>query len=346
MFEIEPFISLPRLRAPDAAAPPPDFEQALVSSRPPIVFFAFNRPEHTMKALRALAECPGAADSDLVVFVDGPRSAAEAGECARVAEISRSAVGFRSVTVDVAQSNKGLYRSITEGVGNVLDTRQSAIILEDDLLVEKGFLDYMATALDHYAAEPRVGCIHAYALPIPALPELYFLRGGDCWGWGTWRDRWKLFRPDPSGLIIEMTERGLLRDFMLSHGASSLSMLCDRYLGKNQSWAILWHASLFLADRLTLHPGKSFVTNIGNDGSGTHTANSVRFLGSGRAPQWTPGSALPAATPDDTSALLTSAFMDGVENWSLLRSPFRWYKKTLAIQRARFIARKSGRTAK
>jgi hypothetical protein len=48
-------------------------------------------------------------------------------------------------------------------------------------------------------------------------------------------------------------------------------------LGKNNSWAIRWHASAFLKNMLTLYPGKSLVRNIGLDDSGTHSATTSIF---------------------------------------------------------------------
>ena len=47
-------------------------------------------------------------------------------------------------------------------------------------------------------------------------------------------------------------------------------MLKDQIKGANDSWAIRWHASAFLAGKLTLYPGRSLVHNIGTDSSGTH----------------------------------------------------------------------------
>jgi hypothetical protein len=47
-------------------------------------------------------------------------------------------------------------------------------------------------------------------------------------------------------------------------------MLQAQINGLNDSWAIRWYASAFLADKLTLYPGRSLVHNIGNDGTGTH----------------------------------------------------------------------------
>ena len=56
-------------------------------------------------------------------------------------------------------------------------------------------------------------------------------------------------------------------------------MLEDQIAGRNDSWAVRWCASAFLADRLTLYPGRSLVRNIGNDGSGTHGGATDRFDG-------------------------------------------------------------------
>jgi len=47
-------------------------------------------------------------------------------------------------------------------------------------------------------------------------------------------------------------------------------MLDDSNLNKISSWAIKWYATTFLENMYTLYPGKSFVQNIGLDGSGTH----------------------------------------------------------------------------
>jgi hypothetical protein len=47
-------------------------------------------------------------------------------------------------------------------------------------------------------------------------------------------------------------------------------MLKQQIAGKNNSWAVRWHASAFLQDKLTLHPAEPLVRHIGNDGSGTN----------------------------------------------------------------------------
>jgi len=55
-------------------------------------------------------------------------------------------------------------------------------------------------------------------------------------------------------------------------------MLRDQISGRTNSWAIRWYASAFLKDKLTLYPGRSLVSNIGFDGSGTHGRGTGRII--------------------------------------------------------------------
>lgn len=241
----------------------------------PVAFFAFNRPVHAARALAALAANPEAADTDLHIFLDGPRNEADAALVAEVERIARSTRGFRNIDIVASPANKGLYASITDGVGRIVADAGRVIVVEDDIVASPHFLRYMNDGLERYADDARVGSIHAYSPPVAGLPDFFFLRGGDCWGWATWADRWSLFRSDAGALLREIVASGQLDEFSKNHGIGSLLLLLRRARGDNQSWAILWHASLFLAGRLTLHPGASFADNIGNDGSGEHAADST-----------------------------------------------------------------------
>jgi hypothetical protein len=54
-------------------------------------------------------------------------------------------------------------------------------------------------------------------------------------------------------------------------------MLEDQIAGRNDSWAVRWLASAFLANKLTLYPGRSLVHNIGNDASGVHCGTTEAY---------------------------------------------------------------------
>ena len=154
----------------------------------PIALFAYNRPAHLARTLAALQNNELAAASDLFVFADGAKSPAHAEGVARVRETLRDVTGFRSVTVAARAENLGLARSIISGVTELVTAHDRVIVVEDDLHTSPYFLRYLNEALEMYAADERVVSAHAYVYPIARpLPETFFLRGADCWGWATWR---------------------------------------------------------------------------------------------------------------------------------------------------------------
>lgn len=244
----------------------------------PIALFVYNRIDHLRRAAQALANNIGAASSDVIVFSDGPKDEKARGEVDAVRRYLRTLEGFQSVTIVEREKNLGLAGSIIQGVTEVLGQHDRVIVLEDDLLTSRFFLRFMNEALEWYRDDERVASVHGWVYPVEqAAPETFFLRGADCWGWGCWRRSWRLFNPDGRELIAELRRRGLTQRFDLDGAYKFSRMLEDQVAGANDSWAVRWHASLFLQDRLTLYPRRSLVHNIGNDRSGRHGADTGRF---------------------------------------------------------------------
>jgi hypothetical protein len=233
--------------------------------------FAYRRPDHLQATIDALRRNPEAGESELYVFSDAPRNEEAAAGVEGVRRILREVEGFRSVNVVHRQRNFGLAGNITEGVASVLAGHDRVIVLEDDIVVSRFFLRFMNGALTTYREEPRVGSISGYCYPLDrAVGETFFLRGADCWGWATWRDRWKIFNPDGRALLAELRRRGLTQVFDFDGAMGFTRMLEDQIAGRNDSWAVRWHASCFLSDLLILYPRRPLAQNIGQDGSGTH----------------------------------------------------------------------------
>lgn len=240
----------------------------------PLAVFAYNRPFHTRRVIEALRENSLAPRTDLYVFSDAPKSADMEPRVNEVREYLQRVKGFRSLTIQRRETNAGLARSIIEGVSQILAAHDRVIVMEDDLVTSPWFLAYMNNGLDAYADIQRVASIHGYCYPVRrSLPETFFLRGGDCWGWATWRRAWATFEQDGAVLLSALKARRLLSTFDLDGAYSFSGMLRDQVAGRNDSWAVRWHASCFLQDMLTLYPGCSLVHNIGNDASGTHSAD-------------------------------------------------------------------------
>lgn len=240
----------------------------------PIALFAYKRPAHLRRTLEALARNPLAEASDLHVFCDGPKENATAADRAAIEEVRRVAASRKwcgRVEIREQSKNQGLARSIIEGVTGVLQSRDSVIVLEDDIVTSSQFLRFMNEGLQKYAQEDRVASIGAYCYPVKdRLPDTFFLRGADCLGWATWPRAWRRFEPDGVKLLRRIEEAGQSSAFNMDDSFDYTGMLREQTLGQNDSWAIRWHAVNFLAGRLSLYPGVSLIDNIGFDGTGTH----------------------------------------------------------------------------
>lgn len=241
----------------------------------PILLFIYNRPDHLVRLLQSLTTNAEARQSDLIVYADGTRTEADEPAVRLSRDICRRhADHFRSFTLIERPENWGLARNIIDGVSTQIARYGRVIVLEDDLVVAPHFLRFMNDALDVYADEPRVGHIQACNFcNEKKLPPTFLIRWTGSWGWATWERAWRLFNPDGRALLSELEARGLTRQFDFDGAYGYTRMLRRQVEGLNNSWAIRWNASLFLADVLSLNVGRSLVQNTGFDGSGTHCNN-------------------------------------------------------------------------
>lgn len=228
-------------------------------------------------AMQALSESIGAPQSELTIFCDGPRGAMDLDSVAQVRSMAHrwaATNAFKSVSVVERSSNLGLSRSVISGVSEVLATSETIIVIEDDLVVSRDFLTFMNDALETYRDHNSVISVHGFTMNVDIdLPQSFFIRGADCWGWATWRRGWRLFETDAQVLLDRLDSSGREKDFDFDGSFPYRAMLQEQLAGKVDSWAIRWYASAYLANKLTLYPGRSLVRNIGQEGSGTHSVH-------------------------------------------------------------------------
>jgi hypothetical protein len=245
----------------------------------PIVLFVYNRPDHTRRTLAALAANSLAAESDLIVYADGPKKPEHQASVDAAREVVRSARGFKSVEIVERQANLGLANSIIAGVTEVCSARGRVIVVEDDLIVAPEFLAFLNAGLDRYRSEQSVLEISGYGYPAhdQSTPQTFFLPMASCWGWATWSRAWAVFDPKMSALSQLDDDPGARRRFNVDDTYDYYGMACQQRQGKIDSWGIRWQLSLFAHDGLVLYPRNSLVYNAGVDASGTHGSGQTAF---------------------------------------------------------------------
>ena len=237
----------------------------------PILLFVYNRPNHTRQTVASLLKNSLAAESPLFIYSDNAKTDADLQAVEETRQFIRHISGFASVTLIEREENWGLARNIIDGVTTQVSRFGRVIVMEDDLITAPYFLQFMNDALETYKDEPRVGHIQACDFTNdPSLPDTFLIKFTGSWGWATWDRAWKYFNPDGKELLRQLEERNLTRRFDLNGNYPFTRLLRRQIEGKNNSWAIRWNASLFLADILSLNTGRSLIQNIGFDGSGTN----------------------------------------------------------------------------
>lgn len=237
----------------------------------PIVLFVYNRLNCTKRTLEALQKNELANKSELFIYSDAAKNENDLEKVAKVREYIKNIGGFKKIIIIKRKVNTGLARSIINGVTKIVNKYGKIIVLEDDLITSSYFLRFMNEALEAYKNEPKVASIHGYIYPIINLPETFFIKGADCWGWATWNNKWSIFERDGKKLLEKVKKKNIERELNFNGAYDYTSMLKNQIEGKIDSWAIRWYVSAFLKNMITLYPGQSYVQNIGFGNESTHT---------------------------------------------------------------------------
>lgn len=241
----------------------------------PILLFAYNRLDHLKLTIDALSKNKLATVSDLYVFSDGAKENDIESKKA-VQEIRgylTTIRGFKTINIVCHDNNKGLAKNITEAVSNYIKIYKKVIVLEDDIITSENFLLYMNTALEKYKNHGRIWHVSGWNYPIVEKEDksqhAFFWRGMNCWGWGTWEDRWIYFNKDPKRIITHWDKKKIY-NFNIDGCHNFFSQIKLNSEGRINTWAIFWYATIFENDGLCLNPIVSLTENVGLDGSGTN----------------------------------------------------------------------------
>lgn len=241
----------------------------------PIILFVYSRPQHTLKTLNALKNNYLANKSMLYIYCDGVKPNADEKTRASINEVRtlvKTEKWCKEVIIVERDKNFGLAKNVIDGISTVLNKHGKIIVLEDDMITSKQFLEYMNFSLNYYENNEQVFHIngHNYQSKFQfILDNYYFTRYMNCWGWATWKNRWDKLNTDYSFFYNKLIEnKKLLKDFNYDNSLDFHNQLLFNIQGKMNTWAILWYATIFFNNGLCLTSKRTYVKNIGLDGTG------------------------------------------------------------------------------
>lgn len=239
----------------------------------PLVLFVYNRPKHSLRTLEAIKKNYLSANTKLYIFADGPKENTTDKELFEIKEtrkLLREQQWCGEVEIIESIKNVGLAKSIENGVSRIMELHGKAIILEDDIVTSPYFLTYMNEALHLFENRLDIGAINAYAIDFLSkndFPEYFLIYNSDCWGWATWKDRWKDYIHDAKFLKDQLIKLNKLHLFEFG---GHIPILDAQIEGRIDTWDVQWHAVNIIQNRKSVFSKHTFIQNIGQDGSGTH----------------------------------------------------------------------------
>lgn len=249
----------------------------------PVVIFVYARPEHAMETIESLASNYHAQDTDVYIYSDAAKNEDVESRVEQVRSYIDSLTQmklFKTLTINKAETNKGLAESIITGVSEIIEEYGRVIVVEDDLVSSVDFLQFMNDALNYYEADSRIWSICGYTFkikfPLNYKHDLYLSHRGGSWGWATWKDRWANIDWEVSDYPDFKHNKKMRRHF--NRGGLDMSRMLDSQMqGKIDSWAIRWCYAQSKINKLTVYPTVSRIQNIGLDGTGSHCGVTTKY---------------------------------------------------------------------
>jgi hypothetical protein len=232
----------------------------------PIAIFVYKRLDYLKILIDSLKKNDLSKYSNIFIFSDGWKNDLDKDDVLKVRKYISRISAFKKIDITLRKKNYGLSQNIISGIDFVLKENKKIIVLEDDLKLSKYFLNFINDGLNIYEHEQKVASINGWFFPVPYsknMPDNFFIRGADCWGWGTWKRAWDKFEPNGEKLLAAIKNKKLEKLFNFNNSFYYTRMLQNQVDKKNDSWAIRWYASVFLKKMYTLHPKVSLVQNIG-----------------------------------------------------------------------------------
>ncbi len=250
----------------------------------PIALFVYKRPYHTLKTIQALQKNPGAEKTDLYVFCDAAKNEDDEINVNKVRKIIKSIRGFKSVSIAEEETNKGLANSIINGISHVIEKHSKVIVIEDDIITSPLSLNYFNTCLNYYENNPAVFSISGFNYPdtLFQIPEkyeydVYSIPRMQCWGWATWKDRWSHADWNMTDFNQFYSSESLTASYEYWIGRNSLNTLKSCVTNNKDVWACRWVYTHFIHHAVCICPVKSYIENIGIDGSGENSGKTNKF---------------------------------------------------------------------
>ncbi len=241
----------------------------------PILFIIFNRPEI---ALQSFLQIKKYKPKNLYIAADGPRNNREGEKeiCDRTRNTILEEIDWEcNIHTLFRTENIGVDFGVYNAINWMFEKEKWGVIIEDDCILSLDFFEFCEEALPKYEYEEKV--VHIIAnntYPSSKVSsKIDFASFPACWGWATWKDKWKhIMNPEMPG-IEKATYLRLISKFGVARGIMFHRYWQTTYKRRHklQPWDSIWQFSIMNNGYLSLMPAVNLAINNGiGTSEGTH----------------------------------------------------------------------------
>lgn len=247
-----------------------------------LIIFAYNRPDCLEKCIVRLKANTEYDSITKFFFIDGPKDGNDRKKQLKIKKILDK-FKDKSTHIFFSKKNHGLKKSIISGINYVFKIKRSAIIIEDDIIVGKFFLNFIINSLRLTKNKNKIFSVSGYSYPhnIKGISKNYYFLERSCsWGWAIHKKNWKkiIFDQEKIKRILDNDKSNKLKKkFTYLGGENFYKMLTYSLNNKISSWAVYLLFTQIFYNKLTLYPRFSLTKNIGHDGNGTNSLKTTKW---------------------------------------------------------------------
>ena len=235
---------------------------------------AYNRPSHLKRCIDSIKIAKENFDGEISFTIVIDKDNDEGNRWKETLKVSKES-GFNKV---LNNENKGLRNNILGIIGNFQNSHYDRlIIIEDDILIKENFFNLFKKMFDDYESDNKVFQISGFSpLTYYLNPTVLYPRIST-WGWGMWKNK----LPVQKDIIIDWNKFKLTKDqksYYNKYFPDVLRLHKLQRLNKINAWSLDYLHYMVKNELMTAYPTKSYVENIGFDGSGTNMGNSAPFF--------------------------------------------------------------------
>jgi len=238
------------------------------------VIVAFNRPFHLKKCIESIKIAKSFFKEEIKFTIVIDKDNNEGKRWRETIKVSRES-GFNTV---LNNENRGLRNNILGIIENFQNSLYNRlIIIEDDILIKKNFFNLFKKMFDDYEKDNSVFQISGFSPLSNGLITTVLYPRLSTWGWGTWKNK----LPVQKDILIDWNKFKLTKDqksYYNKYFPDVLRLHKLQRLKKINAWSLDYLHYMVKNELVTAYPTKSYVENIGFDGSGTNMSNSTPYF--------------------------------------------------------------------